>query len=182
MFDSEYNIKGYHAILVKEILDVKLNKNENRIFRRNFDIFRLAPLVGFRLGIKKDEIKSTKDESTIGADIIVRKRDELLYYYQLITLADKEFESDVNARIDAAFKHVYNDESKEINKKYFKNYEDYMRGGIEKLHECIVLGIHSDTEVLQNILELFEGIDSRNNIEKYENDDYIKDDMLTPEY
>ena len=45
MFDNEYSFKGTHAVKVNK-LTAKFPQSGNSLFKRNIDVFVLAPIVG----------------------------------------------------------------------------------------------------------------------------------------
>ena len=45
MFDNEYSFKGAHAVKVNK-LTAKFPQSGNSLFKRNIDVFVLAPIVG----------------------------------------------------------------------------------------------------------------------------------------
>ena len=52
MFDKEYSFKGIHAEKVSK-LTAKFDETTS-LFERNFDVYMMAPVVGFLYGRKAD--------------------------------------------------------------------------------------------------------------------------------
>ncbi|HRR75215.1 MAG TPA: hypothetical protein P5191_00165 [Ruminococcus sp.] len=46
MFDKEYAFKGKHSQMVQD-LTKKFDVKNNQLFQRNYDVYLLAPIIGF---------------------------------------------------------------------------------------------------------------------------------------
>ena len=60
MFDKEYSFRGSHAEKVTQ-LTAEFDKSGNKLFARNYDVYLLAPIVGF-LYNRKAEIDKENDK------------------------------------------------------------------------------------------------------------------------
>ena len=59
MFDKEYSFKGIHAEKVSK-LTAKFDETTS-LFERNFDVYMMAPIVGFLYGRKADLDKNSSE-------------------------------------------------------------------------------------------------------------------------
>ena len=156
MFDKEYSFRGKHAAMVTELTSVLTPpKANNEQTFRNYDVYLLAPIVGFLYGTRSE--KDLGPEATkIFAEILLRNQDELDFNYRLIMLLDKDYEPDIDKRIDKAFK--VHDDVDDI-----ERYESYVRGGIEKLHEKIIQGSVTNEDYMNRLFDFLEEFDERYN-------------------
>ena len=148
MFNKEYNFKGKHAEMV-----VKLHEDV-KLFNRNFDIYLLAPLVGFAYKRKADLDPSTF-ERTILPDVIMNAKDDLMYNYRLIMLLDDENEPNAEERINKAFKYP---ETENECADDLALYDSYVRGGLEVLYEKLVL---ESSDYIGNLHQFLEEYKNR---------------------
>ena len=86
MFDKEYSFKGSHAEKVSK-LTAKFDETTS-LFERNFDVYMMAPIVGFLYGRKADLDKNSNETTKIFPDILMREKDNLMFNYRLIMLLD----------------------------------------------------------------------------------------------
>ena len=110
MFDKEYSFKGIHAEKVSK-LTAKFDETTS-LFERNFDVYMMAPVVGFLYGRKADLDKNSSETTKIFPDILMREKDNLMFNYRLIMLLDKNNEPELDKRIDKAFRLYGKEEAK----------------------------------------------------------------------
>lgn len=152
LFDKEYSFVGKHAEMVIKLTNEFDNKG-NKFFKHNYDVYMLAPIIGFLYQRKSaldrnSDVKSTK----IFPDQLIRRADDFKFNYRLIMLLDKFYEPELEARIEKAFRGL-NDSADE------EHYESYVRGGVEVLYEKLIEGASKPedyTEKLYNFLEEFD--------------------------
>ena len=71
MFDKEYSFRGRHAERVNK-LTAKFGDTTS-LFERNFDVYIMAPIVGFLYGRRADLDKTNNETTKIFTDILMRE-------------------------------------------------------------------------------------------------------------
>lgn len=156
MFNKEYSFRGSHADKVIE-MTAPFDQKNNKVFARNFDIYLLAPIVGFMYGRKADMDKGT--ETKIFTDILINNTNDLMFNYMLIMLLDREYEPNLDKRIDKAFRHYGSKEALPD----VERYEQYVRGGVDVLYEKVMERAKSPDDYLKNLYEFIEEFNDRYN-------------------
>lgn len=156
MFDSEYTFRGIHAERVNN-LTREFDNAGHKLFSRNFDVYLLAPVIGFLYQRKapvdqNPEYKPTK----IFGDILMKNIDDLMFNYRLIMLLDKIYEPNLERRIDKAFRGENTDDDKNL-------YESYVRGGVDVLYEKLMMDVSNPEEYTVRLYEFLEEFDERYN-------------------
>lgn len=161
-FNKEYVFRGKHAQYVKA-LTTTFGKNENYImFKRNYDVYLLAPIIGF-LNKKVAEIDTSSDETTkIFLEQILKIKEDVKYNYRLIMLNDKKHEPDYEERINKAFKYIGTSEGE----KDLELFNKYVLGGVEILYERIIKKVKTSEDYILNLTEFTKEFDDLYNIEK----------------
>ena len=123
MFDKEYAFKGKHADMVRD-LTKEFDMQKNKFFPRNYDVYLLAPIIGF-LYQRKAEVDQTKgiEPTKIWGTMLINNIDDLMFNYRLIMLLDKENEANPEMRIEKAFRGnwtIVNKVDRKKSKKCFK--------------------------------------------------------------
>ncbi len=158
MFDKEYSFKGTHADEVIK-LTAKID-DKNSIFKRNLDVYMMAPIVGF-LYQRKAESNNEGDQKTtkIFPEQLIGNKDDLAFNYRLIMLLDKKYEPNIEKRIDKAFRD-YDSERASEDEKLF---ESYVLGGVDVLYEKIIGSDSGADTYMENLYNFLEEIDERYN-------------------
>lgn len=201
MFDKDYTFKGKHAKYVKDLTRIVDESTNMSIFKRNFDVYRVAPIIGFRYKRKSTIDNSTELEAKMSTQIIHRNRDTLMYAYKLITLLDEENEPDLDKRLDYVFRYdldSYSLDTEELNKKEdlknnpefkelyekekimeknLQNFNEYVLGGVEVLYEKIIKNSEYTEDYLLNLREFLNDNDERNK-SKYEDSEEVMRDAF----
>ena len=127
------------------------------MIRNNYDVYLLAPIIGF-LYQRKAEIDNTSDinPTKIFGDILIKNSDDLMFNYRLILLLDKQYEPDSEKRIDKAFRGIKNEADEAL-------YESYVRGGVEVLYEKLMKGVNSPDDYVNRLYDFLEEFDERYN-------------------
>lgn len=156
MFDREYAFKGKHAAMVSD-LTKEFDTKKNKLFQRNYDVYLLAPIIGF-LFQRKSVSDSTPqiNPTKIFADILIRNSDDLMFNYRLIMLLDQKHESDPEKRIEKAFRGNNDPDDEAL-------YESYVRGGVEVLYEKLMEGVNTSDEYINRLYDFLEEFDERYN-------------------
>lgn len=158
MFDREYSFRGRHAERVNK-LTAKFDESI-KLFERNFDVYIMAPIVGFLYGRKADIDKSSDETAKIFPDILMREKQNLMFNYRLIMLLDKSNEPELDKRIDKAFR-LYEKEESKSDEELF---EEYVRGGIDVLYEKLIESAKVPEDYIKNLYDFMEEFDDRYNV------------------
>lgn len=160
-FSADYEFTGKHSNMVNDltnaIVDDKTKfSRQIKIFSRNVDIILPAALLGFIYNRRsiKDSKPNINDKKVAGAQMIQIK-ESLQFVMQMIILLDAHFEPNSEKRLDAAFRFFGKDE------KYLDRFEEYMRGGIEILHESIIKNDTSPFQITNNLLEFLDDFEQK---------------------
>lgn len=160
MFDKQYRFHGRHAFRVDALTNVFDKESKAKLFKRNVDVYANAPLVGFLFGKTADldgtinpETKQVYNQNVMG-DRVIYSQEELMFNFRLIMLLDKDYEPDVNVRIDKAFRHMGEDPADEA------RFDSYVRGGIDVLYEKLIEGVSSPDE--EYVTRLYDFVDEFN--------------------
>lgn len=156
VFDKEYSFIGKHAAMVSSLTKPFDNKN-NSFFGKNYEIYMLAPIIGFLYGRKAEpdrnpEVKPTK----IFPEQLINNADDFWFNYAIIMLLDKNNEPDLEKRIEKAFRRIENASDEAL-------YESYVRGGIEVLYEKLMDGVISPEDYSNRLYDFLEEFDDRYN-------------------
>ena len=73
-------------------------------------------------------------------------------------LLDKQYEPDLESRIEKAFRGLNNSDDEEL-------YESYVRGGIEVLYEKLIEGTSKPENYIEKLYDFLEEFDERYNQE-----------------
>lgn len=154
MFDKEYSFRGKHAEMVK-MLTAKFDENNNKLFERNVDVYRMAPIVGFLYGRKSEIDKDNSITPTkIFTDALMKEERELKFAYILITLLSDKKEKTIENRIDQVFRFYETEKAKDDE----ENFEKYVLGGVEIIYEKL---IEKSGDYLKNLYDFMEEFDNR---------------------
>lgn len=159
MFDKEYSFKGSHAEKVNK-LTAKFD-DKNQLFKRNLDVYIMAPIVGF-LYQRKTEIDNgdgTQKPTKIFPEQLINAQDDLSFNYRLIMLLDKKNAADIEERVDKAFRN-YNSERAIDDEKL---YEQYVLGGVDVIYEKLIETARGSEDYLSNLYDFMEEMDDRYN-------------------
>jgi hypothetical protein len=158
MFDKEYSFRGSHAEKVIK-LTAEFDKNKHKLFNRNIDVYLTAPIIGFLYG-RRSELDRSAETTKIFPEQLIHEQSNLLFAYRLIMLLDKDYEPDLNKRIDKAFRY-YNDDEKAASDK--ERFEEYVRGGVDVLYEKLLSNISSEEDYILNLYNFMEEFEERYN-------------------
>lgn len=161
MFDQIYNFKGKHADMVIQLTNPIGSNISAKIFDTNYDLYAVAPLVGYLYNRKAPVDKSSDSNTKIFRDKMMDESENLKYNYRLLMLlCNKNLDSEERTKI--AFKLDNNDEER---KKYDELYDDYVRGGVEVIYEHIFEDANDVDGYLMNLYEFIDDFNNRYNVE-----------------
>lgn len=155
MFDNEYAFKGKHADIVMN-LTKEFDSKKNKLFRTNYDVYLLAPIIGFLYQRKSDVDNSSNSSTKIWGDMLIKNSDDLMFNYRLIMLLDKNNEPDAEKRIEKAFRGNNSEDDEAL-------YESYVRGGVEVIYEKLMAEVNTSDEYINKLYDFLEEFDERYN-------------------
>lgn len=156
MFDKEYSFTGKHASMVSNLTKPFDNKN-NRFFKVNWEVYMLAPIVGFLYNKKAEQDKNSDIKPTkIFPEQLINNADDFWFNYAIIMLLDKNNETEFEKRIEKAFRRIKNESDEAL-------YESYVRGGIEILYDKLMEGVTNPDDYPTRLYDFLEEFDERYN-------------------
>jgi len=156
VFDKEYSFQGKHAEMVTSLTNA-FGQGNHKFFEHNYDVYILAPIIGFLYHStaeldRSSEIKPTK----IFAGQLFSNRDALVFNYRLIMLLDSQYEPDSEKRIEKAFRGQETTED-------IERFESYVRGGVEKLYEKLILDCTTEDDYIAHLYDFLDEFNDRYN-------------------
>ncbi|KGX91856.1 hypothetical protein [Pontibacillus marinus] len=155
MFETEVVIKGKHANYV----DYLRNEKSANLFKRNMDVYLLAPFVGFYYNHKGEEDNSINTNTKIFADTVIREKLKLEFIYQTVMILHHEGSS--KEKVKAAF-----DSSEHQVKENMEVFHSYTLGGIEKLYEKLVEESYDEEDYLNELFSFIQEFNNENTKEE----------------
>lgn len=157
MFDKEYSFRGKHCEYVIR-LTAEYDTKKHKLFATNYDVYAIAPIIGFLYG-RKSELDKSGDATKIFPDKLMKEQQNLLFNYRLIMLLEEKNEPDFEERINRAFRYYGTDKAKLDEELY----ESYVRGGVEVLYEKLIETAKNENDYLENLYDFMEAFDERYN-------------------
>lgn len=157
MFDKEYSFRGSHAEKVIQ-LTADFDRNRNKLFKRNLDVYIMAPIIGF-LYQEKDDVDRGGETTKIFPEQLLNEQSTLQFNYRLIMLLDSKHEVDFEERVNKAFRY-YGSEKAKLDEEL---YERYVLGGINILHRKLIETAKAEEDYLTNLYDFIEEFDERYN-------------------
>lgn len=109
MFDKEYSFRGKHCDYVIK-LTAEYDGKRHKLFPTNYDVYEIAPIIGFLYG-RQAELDKSGDATKIFPDKLLKEQQNLLFNYRLIMILDKNHEPDLNERLNKAFRYYGTDKT-----------------------------------------------------------------------
>lgn len=163
MFDKEYSFKGKHADMVEKLTGSfsianadGTTQNKHKLFERNFDVYLLAPIIGFLYRRTAEIDTSSSNNTKVFADIQMKNIDDLKFNYRLIMLLDTNNEPNAEIRIEKAFRGIENKDDEAL-------YDKYVLGGVEVLHEKIFSEANTTEDIINKLYDFLEEFNDRYN-------------------
>lgn len=159
MFDKEYSFKGTHAEKVNK-LTAKFD-DKNQLFKRNLDVYLMAPIVGFLYQRKADcnSGDGTQKPTKIFPQQLIENGDDLAFNYRLIVLLDTKNADKIDERVEKAFRQFNSEQAREDEKLY----DQYVLGGVDVLYEKLIDSASNTEDYLKNLYDFMEEMDDRYN-------------------
>jgi len=157
MFDKEYSFRGAHAEKVIQ-LTADFDRNHNKLFKRNLDVYIMDPIIGF-LYQEKDEVDKSGETTKIFPEQLLNEQSTLQFNYRLIMLLDDRHEKDFEERVNKAFRYYGGEKAKPDEALY----EQYVLGGVNILHRKLIESAKSEEDYLTNLYDFIEEFDERYN-------------------
>lgn len=133
-FKSEYKFYGKHAKMVSELW--YLNDYEYTYFKRLVDIIPIAAIIGFRMNRKAPEDYAPVETKTVFLQQMLNAKEDLDFILQMMIMLENATEIPQEQAVKKAFRGA---ETKEEFEQYRDMFDSYVRGGIEELHERLVV-------------------------------------------
>jgi len=157
VFSKEYTFKGCHAERVKA-LNAKFGKGNLQLFKRNVDVYMIAPIVGFCYQRRANPDGTPNAETTkIFPEQLIANKDSLWFAYRLIMLLDKKHEKSFEERVNKAFRD-YGKAEAEGDELLF---DSYVLGGVDLLYEKLLGKGHSEEDYINNLYEFLSDFNER---------------------
>ncbi|MCM3729946.1 hypothetical protein M3226_30980 [Neobacillus cucumis] len=147
MFNTEYVFKGKHANFVSKLAE---NKGLG-IFKRNMDVYLLAPIIGKYYNRTATEDKEATNTTKIFADVIIKEQIKLEFIYRVIMLLHG------NESSEEKIKRAFHDDNKEDRmKENMEIFNLYVLGGVEILYEKLLEDAVDQDDFLDNLYQLVD--------------------------
>lgn len=159
MFDKVYTFKGTHAEKVIK-LTAKFD-DKNQLFKRNLDVYIMAPIVGFLYQRKAESSNSdiSQEATKVFPEQLINSRDDLAFNYRIIMLLEKRNTVDIETRVDKAFRNYNSDRAGDDEKLY----DQYVLGGVDVIYEKLIESARGPEDYLSNLYDFMEEMDERYN-------------------
>lgn len=163
MFDKEYSFKGKHADMVEKLTGSFSVANvdgtsqiKHKIFERNYDVYLLAPIIGFLYRRTANIDTSSNNTTKVFPDIQMKNIDDLRFNYCLIMLLDTNNEPNAESRIEKAFRGIENKDDEVL-------YDSYVLGGVEVIYEKIFERANTTEDIINKLYDFLEEFNDRYN-------------------
>lgn len=147
---DQYRFFGTHAIRADELVTFGF-------FPRIVDVLMVAPVVGFEYGRTAERNTQDDADKSVFLKQLKDANGRLELNYKAIMLLDKGYTPDADERFRKAFQVM--PESRD--KADLDHYEQYVRGGVDFLHEKLIGSGNTSTERLADLLDLVESFADR---------------------
>ena len=150
MFKKSYKLTGTHATKTRQLSYILDDRFDQKLYSTFISAIIDASLVGFLYGTKAEKNEADNDELSIKEDTVSNYSQQFKYNFRLILLSDKEYEPDLEKRIDKAFRgNKLTLEDEEL-------FHSYVRGGIDILYKKLIEDCDKAEDYSHKIRELLE--------------------------
>jgi hypothetical protein len=136
-------------------LSTPYNDNGDKIFDRSFDVYLLAPVIGFSYQRMEPIDRSSEEERAVFGDILMSNNADIMYVFRTLLLLDKNYIQDSQDRIKKAFGNNFTKEDEE-------RFYSFMRGGVDILYEKIMDNVNLPEDYVNNLYDFLDEFDHRN--------------------
>lgn len=134
LFKKEFEFTGKHSRMVSELW-VK-DDPEHSFFTRLIDLYVTAAVVGFRTNNKAEADYSNVEPKSVFPEQMIKAKEDLEFILQMMILLENQGETEDEDNIKKAFKSIDTKEERDSIQKYFN---DYVRGGVERMYDMLVV-------------------------------------------
>lgn len=172
LFLREYKFCGKHAAMSRDFTEKKIDDSGAKIFQTNIDLFIFCALYGVIVNRKSKPDETTKaTPNKIFAEQFGTHSTELKYAFKFVTLNGNAEKYDALTRLNKTFRNPETPEN-------YTAFEEYMLGGLEELHEKIMVASNIKYEdyltALSKIVEaLSSSEESMNSFDDPPTDDFF---------
>ncbi|CAM4158409.1 hypothetical protein [Saccharibacillus endophyticus] len=156
LFQGQYRFLGTHADKAKKLTS-EFDTNKHKLFSNGYEVFQLAPIVGFLYKRKANQNRDIPGDYSIFDEQMSRYNDIFQFHYHLIILLDEEHEPNFEIRVDKAFKFYGTDRAAPDEELY----EQYLRGGVDVLYEKLIEPSTSADDYTKNLYEFMKDFEFR---------------------
>lgn len=139
-FKKEFEFKGKNARMASELW--QSNDYEHTYFKRLIDLYIMSAVIGFRVDRKVEEDYSPIELKSIFPEQMINAKEDLDFIMQMMIMLDQGGKLSNEECVKLAFKGA---ETKEEFERYQDMFNSYVRGGVEELHERLIVR-KSDTD------------------------------------
>ena len=167
MVIADYVFKGKHGSIVTQLVtEINSDNIKFRFFKRNIDIYLLAPVVGYLYGrmAERDNSPDNLQDNVkkINYQQMATNFQTIKFNYSLIMLLHEKDHIEIEKRLDRAFRYTEKDpeagECDEI-------FEKYLLGGVEVLKEKLLDNASTIDEYISNMYNFVTDYNERYNLE-----------------
>lgn len=155
-FKKQFEFRGKHAQMVSELC--VLNDYEHTFFKRAIDVYVFAAIIGIRIDRKVPEDYSPVETKKVFPEQMINAKDDLDFIMQMMIMLDTNPNKTNDEKVREAFRGA---QTKEEYDRLMKDFNDYVRGGVEELYEWLIIrkpGSEDDfyDERAANLMALYE--------------------------
>lgn len=133
LFLKEYSFYGKHAEMSRDFVEKKIDSSGARLFQSNIELFIFCSLYGVIVNRKASPDTLNKSNTNkIFAGQFSTHDNELKNAFRFVTLTGNRERYDAVTRLNKTFRNPETDEN-------YTAFEEYMLGGLEELHERIMV-------------------------------------------
>lgn len=162
MLDNTYTFKGFHANVVTQLTSEIDSETHFALFKRNVDVFILAPIVGLLYGTMDERDKTGQvvvdNEKKINVETLIKEEYILKYNYTLIMLLHDKDKLSIEERLNRAFR--YSKGSSE-RAKCDEIFEGYLLGGIKILKDKLLTDAVNVDDYINNMFNFISEYNDR---------------------
>jgi len=113
LFSKNILIKGKHATYMKALSNKFNSDLKQGMFKRNLDVYLVAPIVG-KIFNRKAKPNNENDETSIHTEQLIEEMDRLIFNYRLITFLEKRDTLSFEERSNKAFRYDNDKQNREL--------------------------------------------------------------------